>query len=177
MVLIKGFIGKLTVSGKEGNSGTGGTGTSSTTNTVDVVLRVVGVVIVQHMSNVAHIFWKGGFVSKQSISGFMRSMAMKDPFSVVQDLMHHCSLGWYENREANPWDGGSPVVGNLGNAASTVQKQCCVRKTSTLLSLSHKKLENQSQAKEPAAVLHCESKVLLGDHLAKKAWTRSINGV
>jgi hypothetical protein len=48
--------GKLTVSGEEGNGSTLGTGTSSTTNTVDIVLRVVGVIIVEHMSDVANIF-------------------------------------------------------------------------------------------------------------------------
>lgn len=62
-------MNQLTVSGEESDCGTGSAGTSSTTNTVDVVLRVVGVVIVQHMSNIAHIFWKGGLVSKQSIRG------------------------------------------------------------------------------------------------------------
>lgn len=50
------FKEKLTVSGKEGDGCALGAGTASSANTVDVILRVVGVIIVQHMSNVAHIF-------------------------------------------------------------------------------------------------------------------------
>lgn len=46
---------ELTVSGKKGNGGTLLASTTSTTNTVDIVLRIVGVVIVEHMRNVAHI--------------------------------------------------------------------------------------------------------------------------
>lgn len=45
----------LTVSGEEGDGGTRLASTTSTTNTVDVILRVVGVVIVEHMSDIAHI--------------------------------------------------------------------------------------------------------------------------
>lgn len=144
MVLVKNWANKLTVSGEEGDSGTGGTGTSGTTNTVDVVLRVVGVIIVEHMSNVAHIFWKGGFVSKQSISGFMRSMAMKDPFSVVQDLMHHCSLDGMEtsSMETRKLIHGMVVqsCGNLGKCSFNSSKtMLCERKTSTLLRVCHTK--------------------------------------
>lgn len=47
---------KLTVSGKESNGCASGSGTTSTTNTVDVVLRVIGVVVVEHMGDVANIF-------------------------------------------------------------------------------------------------------------------------
>lgn len=59
---------KLTVSGEEGNGGTLGTRTTSSANTVNVVFRVVGVVIIQDMSNVTNIF-RQTYVSKQSISG------------------------------------------------------------------------------------------------------------
>lgn len=47
---------RLTLSGEEGNCGSLRTSTACTTDTVDVVLRVVRVVIVEHMSNVAHVF-------------------------------------------------------------------------------------------------------------------------
>lgn len=45
----------LTVSGEEGDGSTLLASTTSTTNTVNVILRVVGIVIVEHMCNVAHI--------------------------------------------------------------------------------------------------------------------------
>lgn len=52
----KGLIRKeLTVSGKERNGRSLCTGTASTTNTVNIVLRVVGVVIVNHMSDITNI--------------------------------------------------------------------------------------------------------------------------
>ncbi len=57
---------ELTFSSEEGNGGTLGTSTTSTTNTVNIVLRVVGIVIVQDMSDVAHIFSNTIKVSKQS---------------------------------------------------------------------------------------------------------------
>lgn len=47
---------QLTVSGEESNGSTVGTGTSGTTNTMDVILRVVGVVVVEHVSDVTNIF-------------------------------------------------------------------------------------------------------------------------
>lgn len=51
----------------------------------------------------------------------------------------------------------------------------CEKNFNSPESLSHKRLENQSQAIMPAAVLHCKSKVLR-DHLAKNpVWTRSIH--
>lgn len=50
-------VDKHTLSSEEGDGGTLGTGTTSSTNTVDIVLRVVGVVVVQHMSDVANIFF------------------------------------------------------------------------------------------------------------------------
>lgn len=50
----------LTISGEEGNGGTHGTSTTGTTNSVNVVLRVVGVIVVQHMGDVAHIFSENG---------------------------------------------------------------------------------------------------------------------
>ena len=46
----------LTVSGEEGNGSTLRTGTTSSADTMDVILGVVGVIIVEHVSNVAHIF-------------------------------------------------------------------------------------------------------------------------
>lgn len=47
---------ELTLGGEERDGGTTGTGTTGSTNAVNIVLRVVGVVIVQHMGNVADIF-------------------------------------------------------------------------------------------------------------------------
>lgn len=47
---------KLTVSGEESDGSPIGTSTASSTNTMNVIFRVVGVVIVQHMSDVANIF-------------------------------------------------------------------------------------------------------------------------
>ena len=49
-----------TVSGKESDGGTLGTGTTSSTNTMDIILRVIWVVIVKHMSNVADILKSKG---------------------------------------------------------------------------------------------------------------------
>jgi len=46
----------LTISGKQSDGSAFGTGTTGTTNAVDVVLRVVGVVVVQHMRDVADVF-------------------------------------------------------------------------------------------------------------------------
>lgn len=46
----------LTISGKEGNGGTVRSGTAGTTNTMDIILRVIGVIVVEHMGDVAHIF-------------------------------------------------------------------------------------------------------------------------
>lgn len=57
----------LTVSGEEGNGSTLLAGTTSTTNTVDVILRVVGVVIVEHMCNVAHILKEYRLAGKKSM--------------------------------------------------------------------------------------------------------------
>jgi hypothetical protein len=51
------------VSGEEGDGCAFGAGTASSADAVDVVLRVVGVVIVEHMSNVAHIFERKEMVS------------------------------------------------------------------------------------------------------------------
>ena len=48
--------GERTVSGEEGDGSAVGAGTASSADTMDVILRVVGVVIVEHMGNVAHIF-------------------------------------------------------------------------------------------------------------------------
>ncbi len=45
-----------TVSSKECNGGTLGASAASTANTMNVVLRVVRIIIVDHMSDVAHIF-------------------------------------------------------------------------------------------------------------------------
>lgn len=59
-----------TVSCKEGDGGTLGTGTASTTNTMDIILRVVRVVIVQHMSNVADIFIDGLARTEKCIATF-----------------------------------------------------------------------------------------------------------
>ena len=70
--------GLHTVSGEERDGGTLSTGTTSTADSVDIVLRVVGVVIVEDMSNVANIL-KNGNVSKQRISG-KSNVAMKGPF-------------------------------------------------------------------------------------------------
>jgi hypothetical protein len=47
---------ELTLSSEEGDSGTFGAGTTCTTNAVNIILRVVGIVIVQHMSNISDIF-------------------------------------------------------------------------------------------------------------------------
>lgn len=56
------------VSGEQGDGGTSLASTAGSADTVDVVLRVVGVVIVEHMSNVAHILCKG-MVSNRSMMG------------------------------------------------------------------------------------------------------------
>ena len=50
---------QLTVSSKERDGSTLGTGTTSSANTVDIVLRVVRVVIIDHMRDIAHILRKG----------------------------------------------------------------------------------------------------------------------
>lgn len=47
---------ELTVSGEEGNGSAVGSSTTGTSNTMDVILRVVRVVVVQHMGDVANIF-------------------------------------------------------------------------------------------------------------------------
>lgn len=47
---------KLTVSGEERNGSSVLASTAGTTNTVDVILRVVRIVVVQHMGDVANIF-------------------------------------------------------------------------------------------------------------------------
>jgi hypothetical protein len=46
----------LTVSGEERNGSSVLASTAGTTNTMDVILRVVRVVVVQHMGDVANIF-------------------------------------------------------------------------------------------------------------------------
>lgn len=46
---------QLTVSGEERDSRSIGTSSASTANTVNIILRVVGVVVVQHMCDVANI--------------------------------------------------------------------------------------------------------------------------
>jgi hypothetical protein len=46
----------LVISSEKGNGGTHGTSTTGTTNSVNVVFRVVGIIVVQHVSDVAHIF-------------------------------------------------------------------------------------------------------------------------
>jgi hypothetical protein len=76
---------------------------------VDIVLRVVGVVVVQNVSNVLHIFFTKGSLANRSISGGNNSMSHKKAlFSVVQDLMHHCSLVGISFKkipgEASPWE-------------------------------------------------------------------------
>lgn len=47
---------QLTVSGEQRNGSSVLASTAGTTNTVDVVLRVVRVIVVQHMGDVANIF-------------------------------------------------------------------------------------------------------------------------
>ena len=59
-----------TVSCKERNGSTIGTGTTSTTNTMDIILRVVRVVIIEHMSNVADVFIDGLARTRKSIATF-----------------------------------------------------------------------------------------------------------
>ena len=49
------IVGILTVSSEKGNGGTLRAGTTSTTNSVDVILRVVGIIVVQHVSDIANI--------------------------------------------------------------------------------------------------------------------------
>ena len=61
-------LGWLTVSSKEGDCSSLGAGTTSSTNTVDIILRIVRVVIVEYVSNVAHILRKE--VSRQKSSGY-----------------------------------------------------------------------------------------------------------
>lgn len=46
---------RLTFSGEKRDGGTQPSCTTCSTNTVNVILRVVGVIIVEHMSNVSHI--------------------------------------------------------------------------------------------------------------------------
>lgn len=47
--------GRLTVSSEECDSSTLGACTAGTANAVDVVLRIIWIVIVEHMGNVAHV--------------------------------------------------------------------------------------------------------------------------
>lgn len=54
--VVKGRNELLTICGEEGNSSTHSTGTASTTDAVNVVLRVIRVVVVEHMSDVLHVF-------------------------------------------------------------------------------------------------------------------------
>jgi len=53
-----GFLA-LTVSCEKGDGRPLGTGATSSPNAVDVVLRVIGIVIVEHMSDVAHVLISG----------------------------------------------------------------------------------------------------------------------
>ena len=46
---------ELTLHGEKGDCSASGAGTASTSNAVDIILRVVGVVIVQHMRDIANI--------------------------------------------------------------------------------------------------------------------------
>lgn len=57
---------QLTISGKEGDGSALGAGTASTTDTVDVILRVVGVVVVQHVGDVANVFSGGNRLACKS---------------------------------------------------------------------------------------------------------------
>jgi hypothetical protein len=52
-------LGNHTVSCEKSNGSTICTCTASSANTMDIILRVVGVVIVKHMTNVADIFSDG----------------------------------------------------------------------------------------------------------------------
>lgn len=49
-------IDRLTVGGEKGDCGTQSSCSTCSSNTVDIIFRVVGIVIVDHMSNVSHIF-------------------------------------------------------------------------------------------------------------------------
>jgi hypothetical protein len=51
---------RLTVSSEEGYGGTIRAGTASSANTVDVILRIVGIIVVQNMSDVANILKEKG---------------------------------------------------------------------------------------------------------------------
>jgi len=62
---------RRTVSCEKCDGGTLCASTTSTTNTMDIILRVVRIVIVEHMGNVADIF--DGWVSKNSKSGIATS--------------------------------------------------------------------------------------------------------
>lgn len=54
--------GGLTISGEEGDGGSVRAGTACATDAVDVILRVVGVIVVQHVGDVANVFeaWLAG---------------------------------------------------------------------------------------------------------------------
>lgn len=49
-----------TLSGEEGNGSTSLTSTTCATDTVNVILRVVGVIIVENVSDIANIFGSKG---------------------------------------------------------------------------------------------------------------------
>ena len=50
---------QLTISSKKSDGSSICTGTTSSTNTMNIILRIVRVVIVEHMSNIADIFIYG----------------------------------------------------------------------------------------------------------------------
>lgn len=49
---------RLTVSGEESDGRSLRTSSASTTNSVNIILRIVGIVVVQHMGDVANIFYQ-----------------------------------------------------------------------------------------------------------------------
>jgi hypothetical protein len=67
---------QLTISGEEGNGGTLLSGTSSTANAVNVILRVVGVIVVEHMGDVANIL-KSHWLAGESWTLFVTTIQLE----------------------------------------------------------------------------------------------------
>ena len=65
-----------TVSSKEGDGSAVGTGTSSSSNTMNIILRIVWIVIVEDVCDIAHIFKQKEMVS-------ISRKTRKNPFSDV----------------------------------------------------------------------------------------------
>lgn len=72
-----------TVSSEERDSGTLGASTTGTANTMNIVFRVVWIIIVDHMSNVAHIFLSRKVSSRKRVAIKQVPAADKGAISIL----------------------------------------------------------------------------------------------